>query len=70
MLNYATRALWSAHGTLLPRCLPPGTAQDCPKCVFLVDESGKKLVLKNGRKILKSFDLSEDKVLSAAIKTR
>lgn len=36
----------------------------------MVDNKGEKLVVKNGRKILKSFDLPDDEILSLAIKTR
>lgn len=47
----------------------PFEKKDCPKCVFLLDDTGENLQVKSGRKVLKSFHLPEEKLLSLAIKT-
>eukprot|EP00904_Undaria_pinnatifida_P009833 jgi/Undpi1/5980/HiC_scaffold_2.g01254.m1 len=43
--------------------------KDCAKCVFMLDTTGQQLQVKRGRKVLKEFNVAEDALLSAAIKT-
>lgn len=43
--------------------------QDCAKCAFMLDKTGQQLMVMNGRKVLKSFNVPEDRILSAAITT-
>lgn len=36
----------------------------------MLDETGQRLLVKNGRKVVGNFNIADDKVLSAAIKSR
>jgi len=47
-----------------------GMKQDCPKCIVMLDETGQRLLVKNGRKVVGNFNIAEDRVLSRAIKIR
>ncbi|CAM9828459.1 unnamed protein product [Scytosiphon promiscuus] len=42
--------------------------KDCRKCTAMVDLTGKRLVVKDGRNEVLSFKIAEDPVLSAAIR--
>ncbi|CAN0274635.1 unnamed protein product [Pylaiella littoralis] len=48
----------------------PDSKKDCPKCIVMLDETGQRLLVKNGRKVVGNFNIADDRVLRAAIKIR
>ncbi|CAN0377103.1 unnamed protein product [Ascophyllum nodosum] len=48
----------------------PYAKKDCNRCVFMLDETGQYLIVKDGRKVLVSLNVHEDEILSRAIKAR